>query len=167
MNTLSLYQLASEYRSDLERLADLDLPPQAVADTLESLGGELQVKAQNIVAFLRNLETTAAAIKEAENQMAARRKAMENRAASLKRYVLDTLQQHGIQKIDCPLFCISIAKNPPAVEVFDERQIPQHYFITPPPPPPQLDKKLIAQAIRDGHDIPGARLAQGLRLSIK
>jgi len=167
MNTVSLYQLASEYRSDLERLADLDLPPETVADTLESLGGELQTKAQNVVAFLRNLETTAAAIKEAEGQMAARRKAIENRTASIKRYVLDTMQQNGIQKIDCPLFSISIAKNPPAVEVLDERQIPACYFITPPPPEPVLDKKVLAAVMKTGVDIPGARLMQGVRLSIK
>jgi len=167
MNTVSLYQLACEYRADLEQLADLDLPPQTVADTLESLGGELQTKAQNVVAFLRNLETTAAAIKEAEGQMAARRKAIENRVTSLKQYVLDAMQQNGIQKIDCPHFSISIAKNPPAVEVLDERQIPLHYLTVPPPPAPVPDKKALASALKNGIDIPGVRLNQGLRLAIK
>jgi len=167
MTAITLYQLAAEYRSDLEKLADLDLPSDALADTLESLGGELQVKAQNVVAFMRNLETTASAIKEAEGQMAARRKAIENRVGRLKQYVLDAMQANDIQRIDCPLFSISIAKNPPAVEVFDERQIPEDYYTDPPPPPPQLDKKLIAQAIRDGHDVPGARLTQGVRLNIR
>jgi len=164
---VSLYQLAAEYRRDLEQLADLDLPPETVADTLESLGGELEVKAQNVVAFMRNLESTASAIKDAEAQMAARRRAIENRVTSLKRYVLDAMQYNGIQRIDCPYFTISIAKNPPAVDVFDERQLPKDYFTDPPPPPPQVNKKLIAQAIKDGHDVPGARLTQGVRLNIK
>jgi len=167
MTTVTLYQLAAEHRDSLEKLADLDLPPEVVADTLESLGGELQVKAQNVVAFMRNLESTASAIKEAEGQMAARRKAIENRVGRLKQYVLDAMQQNGIQRIDCSLFAISIAKNPPSVDVYDERQIPTHYYTDPPPPPSQLDKKLIAQAIRDGHDVPGARLTQGVRLAIR
>jgi len=167
MTAVALYQLAAEYRADLETLADLDLPPEAVADTLESLGGELQVKAQNVVAFMRNLESTAAAIKEAEASMAARRKAIENRVASLKRYVLDAMQSNGIQRIDCPLFAISIAKNPPAVEIFDERQLPNDYLTDPPPPAPVPDKKLIAQVLKAGHDVPGARLVQGVRLAVR
>lgn len=164
---ISLYQLAAEHRAALDKLADLDLPPEAVADTLESLGGELEVKAQNVVAFLRNLETTAAAIKEAEAGMAARRKAIENRVDGLKRYVLESMQANGIQRIECPLFVLSIAKNPPSVEIEDERQIPAEYLTSPPAPPPQIDKKLIAQAIKDGFDVPGARLRQGVRLSIR
>jgi len=167
MTAITLYQLAAEHRASLERLADLDLPPEAVADTLESLGGELQAKAQNVVAFLRNLESTAAAIKEAEGQMAARRRAIENRVASMKRYVLDAMQANGIQRIDCALFSISIAKNPPAVEVYDERQIPDDYLTDPPPPAPVPDKKLIAQVLKSGRDVPGARLAQGVRLNIR
>jgi len=167
MNQATLYQLAAEHRAALEKLADLDLPPDAVADTLESLGGELETKAQNVVAFMRNLETTAEAIKKAEVEMAVRRKAIENRAARLKQYVLDAMQHNGIQRIDCPHFAISIAKNPPAVDVYDESQIPRDYFIDPPPPPPQLDKNLIKQAIKYGFEVPGARLTQGVRLNIK
>lgn len=167
MNQLSLYQLATEYRADLERLSDLDLPAEVVADTLESLGGELEAKAQNVVMFLRNLETTAAAIKEAEQSMAARRKAFESRAESLKKYVLDAMLNNDIQKIECPMFSISIAKNPPSVDIYDERQIPADYLTDPPPPPPQIDKKLIAKAIKDGHEVPGALLKQGVRLNIK
>ena len=167
MSKVSLYQLAAEHRDALARLEDLDLPPETVADTLESLGGELQAKAENVVAFMRNLETTAAAIKEAEGAMAARRKAIENRVDGLKRYVLESMQNNGIQVIECPLFKISIAKNPASVEIEDERLIPQDYFVSPPPPPPQIDKKLIAQAIKDGFDVPGARMRQGVRLAIR
>lgn len=167
MTGVSLYTLAAEHRDQLKALEDLDLPENVLADTLESLGGELEVKAQNVVCFLRNLETTAAAIKEAEAGMAARRKAIENRVDGLKRYVLDAMQNNGIQKIECPLFSISIAKNPPAVEVLDERQIPADYFVSPPAPPPQLDKKLVMQAIKDGYEVPGAKLRQGVHLAIK
>lgn len=77
------------------------------------------------------------------------------------------MMHNGIQKIDCPLFRISIAKNPPSVEIYDERQVPVQYMTDPPPPPPQIDKKLIVQAIKDGFEVPGARLTQGVRLAIR
>ena len=62
----ALYELAAEYRADCEKLADMDMDEQTLADTLEGLSGELEVKAQNVIMFTRNLEATAAAIKEAE-----------------------------------------------------------------------------------------------------
>ena len=39
----ALYELAAEYRADAEKLADMDLDEQTLADTLEGLGGELEV----------------------------------------------------------------------------------------------------------------------------
>ena len=89
------------------------------------------------------------------------------RADALRDYLLRNMIASDIQVIECPLFRISIAKNPPAVEVFDEKQIPADYFISPPAPPPKLDKTLIAQALKDNHDVPGARLRQGVRLAIR
>lgn len=164
---VSLYELGAVYRQDFDKLLELELSDQAFLDTLESLGGELAVKAENTVAFLRNLETTAESIKEAESKMAQRRKAIEAKAERLKKYVLEVMQANDIQRIECPLFVLSIAKNPAAVEIEDERQIPQDYFTSPPAPPPQLDKTLIKKALQDGFDVPGARLKQGVRLAIK
>ena len=54
--TITLYNLASEYRAQLETLADLDLPEEVVQDTLESLGGELEIKTQSVIGFSRHLE---------------------------------------------------------------------------------------------------------------
>ena len=45
-------------------------------------------------------------------------------------------------------------------EVYDEKQIPADYFISPPALPPKLDKTLIAQALKDNHDVPGAPAAR-------
>ena len=41
-----------------------------LTDTLDSMGGELQVKAQSVACFIRNLEATAAQIKEAGGEPA-------------------------------------------------------------------------------------------------
>lgn len=163
----ALYEIATEYRNAVEKLADLDLDEQTIADTLEGLGGELEVKAQNVVMFTRNLESTAAAIKEAEAQMAARRKAIERRADGLKRYTLAAMQAAGVEKIECPYFKLSIRANPPAVEVFDERQVPIDYMRVPEPPPAAPNKDAIKAALKAGQDVPGCRLTQSVRLEVK
>lgn len=162
----ALYEIAATYRADAEKLADMDLDEQTLADTLEGLGGELEVKAQNVVMFARNLEATAAAIKEAEAQMAARRKAIENRAAGMRAYVMTSMQVANVQKIECPFFKLALQNNPPAVDVFEAATVPSEFWVQAPPPPPALDKKAIAAAIKAGREVPGAKLTQGQRLVV-
>lgn len=163
---LTLFQIAAEYREAVDKLSDLDLPDEVVADTLDSLGGDLQVKATNIAAFARDLEATAASIKDAEAQMKARRQAIERRAERLWHFLLHGMQYAGVSKIESPYFRLSIKTNPPSVEVFDERQVPADYMKQPEPPPPSVDKALVKQAIKDGYEVPGCRLVQGQRLEI-
>lgn len=165
--SITLFELAGEYRDVADKLADMDLPPEVIADTLESMSGALEAKATNVAAFVRNLRATSAQIKEAEQEMAHRRKAMDARADHLEAYLLANLQRAGIQKIECPYFRLSVRANPPRVVVDDERQIPADYFRQVAPPPPAVDKTLIAQALKDGYEVPGARLEQSQRLEIK
>lgn len=166
MTLPSLYVISEQLRNAASALADLEADEQCVKDTLEGLQGDLEVKATNVIMFARNLESTALAIKEAETAMAARRKRIEARVDSLKAYVLQHMQLTGTSKIEGPLFALSIRKNPPAVEVFNADLVPADYMKQPEPPPPSIDKKLIAAAIKDGFDVPGAKLVQGERLVI-
>lgn len=167
MGAMTLFEIASGHRELAERLADLDLDEQTILDTLEAESGALVEKGQNIAFVARNLEASAAAIKDAEAQMAARRKAIENRAARLRKYLLDGMKVAGVQRIDSPYFSIKIAKNPPAVDVFEPGLVPTEFMATPPPPAPVPDKKLIAQALKSGTDVNGCRLVSSERVDIK
>lgn len=163
----ALYDIALEYRDTADKLADLDLDEQTIADTLESMSGELEAKATNTAFVIRNIEAHAAAIKEAEAGMAARRKAAENRAARLKDYLLANLLVAGVQKVECPYFKLAVRDNPPAVEIYEPGLIPAEFMKTPPPPPASADKTAIKEAIKAGQDVPGCKLTQGKRLEIK
>ncbi len=165
--SLALYVLADDYLQAAERLSDLDLDEQTIADTLEGLAGALEVKATNVACFIRNLEAAADAIKQAEAHMVARRKAMENRAARIKEYLLSNMERTGISKIECPQFKIAIRENPPSVVIDMLTAIPEDYMRTPEPPPAAPDKALIAKAIKDGFTVPGAHLTRTKSLSIK
>ena len=162
----SLYEISLAYRADVAKLADLDLPAEVVTDTLDAMAGELEVKAQNVVMYARNLQTTAAAIKEAEEQMAKRRKAIESRAKHLLEYVQGCMETAEVQRIECPHFRLAIQAKPPSVDVYEPGLLPVEYTRTPEPPPPAPDKAAIAVAIKAGIDVPGARLVQGTRLAI-
>ena len=166
MTLPALYELTADYRAAAEKLADLDLPPEVVADTLESLAGDLEVKATNVAMFVRNLDALAEQIKQAEAQMAARRKAIEARAERVRRYLLENMQDCGIRKIESPWFVISIRKNPPSVVIDDERAIPPELMVTPEPPPPRPDKTAIKERLFAGIAVPGAHLEQRERVEI-
>jgi len=163
----ALYVISREYAEAVEKLSDLDLPPEVVEDTLESLSGDLEVKATNVAMFFRNLEATAAAIKEAEAQMAARRKALENRVARMKDYLLANMIVAGVQKIESPYFKLSVRDNPPAVEVYEPGLIPAEFMKQAPPPPAVVDKTAISVALKAGLEVPGCKLTRGQRLEVK
>jgi hypothetical protein len=167
MNNLSLYQLSANYLQALDFLTDpeMDLPIEAVNGTLEALGGELEDKAINVAKFLRNMEAMAEAIKNAEADMAKRRKALENRVQWLKEYLKSSMEHTGIIKIECPYFKLSIQNNPPAVNIFDEDAIPLEFkeqIIS-----WKINKPAIKDSIKSGEAVPGVILTNGTRLVIK
>jgi len=167
MNNLSLYELSSTYLQALDDLTDpeLDLPVEAVNDTLEALGDEMETKAINVTKFMRNMEATAKAIKEAEAEMAKRRKSLENRIKWMKDYLKGSMEHTGITKIECPYFKLSIQKNPVSVAITNEELIPDKFkeqvFSW------RVDKTAIKNAIKSGTSIPGAKLINATRLAIR
>jgi hypothetical protein len=162
----ALYVIANDYRAAADKLADLDLDAQTIADTLEGLSGELEVKAQSVAFMVRNLEVTAEAIKAFEVAQAARRKSIENRADSLRDYLTRCMEATGIEKIEGPGIALSFRKSS-AVVVHEPALIPVEYMRTPEPPPPAPDKKAIADAIKSGKEVSGAHIESRRTLQIK
>lgn len=167
MSMPALYEIRRDYLDALEALTDPanDIPPEAIADTLEGIEGQLQEKATHIAQFTRNLEAVADAIKEAETRMASRRKTIESRAQWLRDYLKHNMEASGITRIESPWFVLAVQKNPAAVEIVDEAALPAKFkqqVIT-----EKIDKAAIKEVIGTGQLVPGARLAQGSRLVIK
>lgn len=167
MGTLALYELSHSYLRALEAFTDpkTDIPAEVVTDTLEGIEGEIQEKSVNVAKFMRNLESFAEAIKAAEEQMARRRKAIEARAKWIKDYLKGNMESCGITRIESPWFRLSIQRNPPAVEVFDPVAVPDEFKR--PVVEIKIDKTAIKEAIGAGRDVPGAKLVNGTRLSVR
>jgi hypothetical protein len=165
---LALYEIADQYMIDLGRLADMeDIDEQTLADTLEGLSGDLEVKSTAVAQFICNLESNAEAIKKAEAMMAERRKKIESRANNIREYLLKNLQRTGISKIESVFFNITVRENPESLIVDAQADIPPEYYTQPPLPEPVLDKIKLKAAIKAGCDFLGARLERKMRLDIK
>lgn len=162
----ALYVIAAEYVEAAKKLADLDLDEQTIADTLEGMSGALEVKAQNVACFIRNLEVTADAIKAFEAAQKERRQAIERRAERMRSYLQTCMEATGIQRIEGPGVVLSFRKST-AVAIHEPEMIPAKFMRTPEPPPPAPDKTAIAAAIKAGKDVPGARIEVRHHLQIK
>lgn len=163
----NLFDIAADYREAADRLSELDLPPEVVTDTLESLSGDLTVKATNIAAMTRNWRALAAAIKDAEQRMAERRKALEARASRVEDYLLNAMLYARMERVDSPMLAVAVKVNPPAVVIDNAEQVPAGYLRQPEPPPPEPDKVRIKSALAAGQDVPGCRLVQRKRIDIR
>jgi len=166
MTAVTLYTVAAEYRQAADKLADLDLDEQTLSDSLEGLSGDLEVKAQNVAFVLRNIESVAAAKKEAAATLLASAKTIERRAEWLRHYIKTNMQIAGVFKLECPYFRIAIQNNPQSVDVYEPGLVPIEYMRQPEPQPATPDKKAIAEAIKAGQEVPGCQLVQTQRLVI-
>ena len=93
-----LYEIAKDYKDALEELSDLE--DEAVLDTLEGLKGTLEAKSENIIKYTQNLNGTIKAMKEAEKNMAERRKRLEKKTENIKKYVKSVMEENQITKIE-------------------------------------------------------------------
>lgn len=166
-NELTLFEIAQEYRRITDVLMDTGVDEQTLSDTLEGEAWPLEQKVQNYGFVIRNMQATAAAIKAAEEQMAARRAAIDKRVVMLTERLKEGLQLAGVSTLPCPHFVVSIKNNPPAVDVFDATLVPESFWVQPETPAKVIDKKAIGAALKAGADVPGAKQVRGNRIEIK
>jgi len=167
MSGLTLYKVAN----DLLPLLETGLDPET-GEMSEELGTALakfEGKGQAVAAFILNEEATAAAIRTALKQLDAKACAHEKRAERLRDYMRIAMKQTGITQIRSDDGTIDVKlyiEREASVDVFDANQVPKEYWSTPKPPEPKPDKKAIGAAIKEGKDVPGARIVKSDRLTI-
>lgn len=163
----SLYEISATYQRAFLELAEIaDESPEAVADTLEAIEGEFAVKAANVAAWLLNQEAEVEAIKQAEERMRTRRKALEARTASLRDYLKRNMIACGISEIKAldNSFRARLMAGRESVVVDDEDALPEDCKrITVKVDP---DKTRILKLIKAGESVPGARVEKNPSLRI-
>ena len=156
---MNLYELSSNYRA----IQEMDLDEETLRDTLDSIIGEVEPKAENIVKWIRNLKGENTAIKEEETRLKNKRITNENKIKALSLYLEDFLKNSGLTRLKTGLFTLSIQNNPPSLEIYDATLIPDKYLIE---QLPVVDKTALKEVLKNGIEVPGAELKQteGLRI---
>ena len=159
---MNLYTIASNHNAALMSLAEIEnIDAETVDQILEDLEGEVKDKAVSVAGYFLNVEAEIVAMKEAEKNIATRRKAKENSVARLKQYLLENMLRTGITKIDSPYFKISLRNNPEAVHIFNEELIPEEFMVT------TITKAPAKGLIKAAGGCPGVELRRGHSVIIK
>jgi hypothetical protein len=161
-----LYELAENYRTVWDLVSDDDADMETLEDTLQSIEANIEVKAQNIAAMLTSLSGYTDTLDAQIKRLQSRKKAFENRQASIKQYLQYQLEAAGIDKVKTAEFTIALQNNPAAVVIEDQSNIPATY-LTIIPEQYIPDKAAIKKAIQAGVEVPGCRLAQGKSIRIR
>ena len=156
---MNLYELSIAF----QEVQNMDLDPEVMQDTLDSIEDAIENKAENIAKLIRNLESDVAAYKEEEDRLKTKRQATENKVKWLKTYLEDNMKLTGKTKFKSGMFNFSIQKNPASVNITDEKVIPEEFLIQ---QPPKVDKTSLKEILKRGIEVPGAELKQteGLRI---
>ena len=151
---MTLYELTSDYLNLLELAEDPDIDEQAFLDTLESIEGELEDKADNYAKVIRSLEADAAACDAEAKRLRAKKQTIENNVKRMKGALQYAMQTTGKVKFKTPLFSFGIRKNPASVviDTANVRDFPDEYIIE---SEPILDKKALKDALKAGEDLTG------------
>ena len=160
----TLYELTNDYLTVLDMAEDPDIDPQAFADTLEALGGELEMKADGYARVMKELEGRAATMRFESKRLENGYKTIERNIDRMKHALQDSMVATDKRKFKTDLFSFSIRKNPASVVIDHETSIPPEFLI---PQDPKIDKKAIKAAIDRGDDITFAHLEQGESLIIR
>jgi hypothetical protein len=155
---LKLYEIAAELR----QLADAEEWDDAAVDALAIA---FEQKASGIIAISEQMDIFAAYCKAEEERIRTRRQAVENRIASMKRYLQQCMEQAGVMKLDIGTKKLALQANPPRVVIDAEDLLPAKFIKI--VQTQSVDKTAIKDAIKAGEIVQGAHLEQSLGLRVR
>lgn len=163
----NLYEITQDYLQILSMMEDPELDPQTLADTMEAVEGELEIKAENYAKVMKNLEADVVAIKAEIDRLSERKKTIENNIKNMKSALQMAMETTGKTKFKTELFSFGIRKNAPSV-IMDEpyiENVPERFLKY---SEPTINRSAIKEAIQNGEDLEGlAHLEQSSSLSIR
>lgn len=123
-----LYELAEDILQLQEMLESDEFDADAVRDTLEGVTGEFDDKLENCCKIIKNFEGDITALSSEIDRLSKKKKTLENRITSIKKYMFDMMKLTGKEKVKGSLFNISIQKNggkqPIILDVDDTSKLP-------------------------------------------
>lgn len=161
----TLYELATDLKK-LEEISFEEIKDQEQAEEIKDIIKlEIENKSSNMIALIRNIDTDITAIDNEITRLQKMKKAKENKAENIKKYIKICLEESGIKGVETPLGSIKIRNNAPKVVIDDLEKVDGKFVIV--ETTLKVDKKAIKDSIYEGNTVQGCHLERGTSLTIK
>lgn len=164
---MKLYEYTADYLAvqDMLNRAETEEEFAEASAMLTDIEAGFDDKVENMIKFVRELESESAAVKAEEERLNNRRKTIDNKIKYIKDYVKDSMITADKTRVNGQLFTISVAQTPLSVTVFDISEIPEQYRI---PQPDKPDKTALKNYFKEtGEVFRGCEFSTGTTLRIK
>ena len=161
----SLYQLANDFRNQLDDLFDED---GCAKPEFDEFRVQLGSKINQVAAYVLNVELEADQAKAAIKRIKALQDARERKAERLRQYLSENMKVSGITEIKAADGSFEVklyVDRDESVVIDDGATFPPELCNDPKPPEPSKTK--IKKAILDGEAVKGAHIVRKDRLTIK
>ena len=163
----SLYEIDYQIKSIIDGIFDSVDENGEVMDpdfeALEALSAERKTKMENIGLYIKNVEAEAVAIKAEEENLAKRRKRLENKAERLRGLLIRSMTENNETDFSTARIAAKI-KTTETTEILDIDQIPEEYIKV--KTEYSADKTAIKKAIKAGAEIAGAAIKVNTKINI-
>ena len=152
-----LYELSTELALINDEIisADGELTPDLEA-RLDSASLDFKAKSQGIAKWTLDIAGVESMIETEIARLQRKKRIAENLRTRLTAYIKACMERADVQKIESPTITLRIQRNPASVEIVAEDKLPAKFIrikqIT------ELDKTGMLAALKNGEDVPGARL---------
>lgn len=158
----TLYDISQRYMAIEALLNDESVPQEDINTALAEIKDELQVKGENIIAYLQKMQDVEEQAKRRKKEIDNYLKAIANRRKRLEKAVIYSMDSMQVKSILTGKGELKTKTNPPSVVIDDLTAIPSEYVTTKIDLVP--DKTAIKKAIKAGEEVPGAHIEQGTAL---
>ena len=159
------------YEINQDILDCVDLETGEILDTekLDALQMEREAKLEGVALWVKDLKAEAAAMKEEADKLTARKKALDNKIDGLKAWLLFALNGEKLKTPRCNVYQthsqkVAVANEVELIDFLKTLKEPDRFLKF---QEPELRKNEIKQALKDGFEIPGAKLEETESVVIK
>lgn len=150
----NLYKLNKDWLEVVNMLYQDDTDEQMILDTLESIEGEIEDKADNYAYIIAEILNDASACKLEKDRLEKRQKSLENKAKNLKKSLSEIMKNTGKTNFKTQLHTFRIQKNGGKRALTIDGEVPKEYqkaII-------ENDTDKIRQALEEGKELKFAHL---------
>ena len=148
----TLYELKENWKRIADMLYEEEVDEECILDTLESIEGEIEEKADGYALIIKELLGDADICKKEKQRLETRQKSFENRAAILKNRLEEIMKETGKTKFKTAKFSFGIQKNGGKQALTIDGEVTEEYMKL------ENDTDKIRQALEEGKELPFAHL---------